>query len=268
MSDGVVTTGTILDKIIAHSREVVRVAEASRPLNDLKAACQSAPATRNFVDALTREHVALIAEVKHASPSRGILIDPFDPVDIATMYAENGAAAISILTDEEFFKGHLDYLKQIRAAVEIPLLRKDFTIDPYQIYEARDAGADAILLIVATLDDALLADLYALAAELGLAALVEVHDEAEMERAIKLNAKLIGINNRDLRDFSVDLATSARLSEHVPAGAVLVGESGIKTAEDVRALGAVQAILVGETVVTAADRVAKLRELTTVKRKA
>jgi indole-3-glycerol phosphate synthase len=172
------------------------------------------------------------------------------------------------LTDEEFFKGHLDYLKQIRAAVEIPLLRKDFTIDPYQIYEARDAGADAILLIVATLDDALLADLYALAAELGLAALVEVHDEAEMERAIKLNAKLIGINNRDLRDFSVDLATSARLSEHVPAGAVLVGESGIKTAEDVRALGAVQAILVGETVVTAADRVAKLRELTTVKRKA
>jgi indole-3-glycerol phosphate synthase len=268
MSDGVVTTGTILDKIIDHTREVVRVAEVSHPLNDLKAACQSAPATRNFVDALTREHVALIAEVKHASTSRGILIDPFDPVAIATMYAENGAAAISILTDEEFFKGHLDYLKQIRAAVEIPLLRKDFTIDPYQIYEARDAGADAILLIVATLDDALLADLYALAAELGLAALVEVHDEAEMERAIKLNAKLIGINNRDLRDFSVDLATSARLSEHVPAGAVLVGESGIKTAEDVRALGAVQAILVGETVVTAADRVAKLRELTTVKRKA
>jgi indole-3-glycerol phosphate synthase len=268
MSDGVVTTGTILDKIIAHTREVVRAAEDSRPLEELRAACQSAPATRNFAAALQREHVALIAEVKHASPSRGILIDPFDPVAIATMFAENGAAAISVLTDEGFFKGHLDYLKQIRAAVDIPLLRKDFTISPYQIYEARLAGADAVLLIVATLDDALLADLHALASELGLAALVEVHDEAEMERAIKLNAQLIGINNRDLRDFSVDLATSARLSEYIPTGAVLVGESGIKTAEDVRSLGRVHAILVGETVVTAADRVATLRELTSVKRKA
>jgi indole-3-glycerol phosphate synthase len=266
MSDGVVTTGTILDKIIAHTRDVVSAAMVSRPLDDLRAACQSAPPTRNFVDALQRKNVALIAEVKHASPSRGILIDPFDPVAIATMYAENGAAAISVLTDEEFFKGHLDYLKAIRAAVDIPLLRKDFTISPYQIYEARLAGADAILLIVATLDDALLADLHALATELGLAALVEVHDAHEMERAIKLNANLIGINNRDLRDFTVDLGASARLAEHVPPGAVLVGESGVKTAEDVRSLGAVHAILVGETVVTAADRISKLRELTTVKR--
>jgi len=268
MSDGIVTTGTILDKIITHTRKVILTAEASRPLEDLKAACESAPTTRNFVDALQREHVALSAEVKHASPSRGILIDPFDPVEIATMYAENGAAAISVLTDKEFFKGHLDYLKQIRAAVDVPLLRKDFTISSYQLYEARLAGADAVLLIVATLDDALLADLYALASELGLAALVEVHDESEMERAIQLNARLIGINNRDLRDFSVDLATSARLSELVPAGAVLVGESGIKSADDVRSLGAVHAILVGETVVTAPNRAAKLRELTTVERKA
>jgi indole-3-glycerol phosphate synthase len=262
MSDGIVTTGTILDKIIAHTREVVRAAEAARPQNSLEAA----HTPRDFVAALKREHVALIAEVKHASPSRGILIDPFDPVAIARMYAENGAAAISVLTDEEFFKGHLDYLSQIRAAVDVPLLRKDFTISPYQIYEARAAGADAILLIVAALDDSLLADLHALALELGLAALVEVHDESELERALKINPPLIGINNRDLRDFSVDLGLCARLSERVPAGAVLVGESGIKTADDVKTLGRVHASLVGETVVTAADRTAKLRELSTVER--
>ena len=264
MSDGIVTTGTILDKIIAHTREVVRAAEASRPRNTLEAA----HTPRDFIAALQREHVALIAEVKHASPSRGILIAPFDPVAIARMYAENGAAAISVLTDEEFFKGHLDDLSQIRAAVDLPLLRKDFTINPYQVYEARAGGADAVLLIVAALDDALLADLHALASELGLAALVEVHDESELERALKINPRLIGINNRDLRDFSVDLGTTARLSERVPTGAVLVGESGIKSADDVRALGRVHAILVGETVVTAPDRVAKLRELSTVEREA
>jgi indole-3-glycerol phosphate synthase len=266
MIDGILKTDTILDKIIAHKRGEVAAAETARPLGDLKSICPDMPPTRDFLAALQKETVALIAEVKHASPSKGVLIDPFDPVAIATLYAQNGAAAISVLTDEKFFWGHLGDLEQIRAAVDLPLLRKEFTISPYQIYEARAAGADAILLIVSTLDDDLLADLHALANDLGLAALVEVHDEREMERALRLNLPLIGINNRDLRTFKVDLNITRRLGRMVPLGTILVGESGIKTAEDVRALGKVHAVLVGETVVTAADRVGKLRELSSVKR--
>jgi len=262
----IIKTDTILDKIIAHKQGEVAAAKAQTPLAALQAACTSAPAPRPFLNALQQQHVALIAEVKRASPSKGVLIDPFDPVAIARMYAEGGAAAISVLTDEHFFQGHLDYLRQIRAAVDLPLLRKEFIIDPYQVYEARAAGADAILLIVAVLEDSLLADLHALAGELGMAALVEVHDEAELERALNLPAPLIGVNNRDLRDFSLDLATTRRLGALVPTGTVLVGESGIKSAADVRALGAVHAILVGETVVTAPNRAAALRELTQVER--
>jgi indole-3-glycerol phosphate synthase len=154
--------------------------------------------------AVRRETVALIAEVKHASPSKGVLMADFDPVRLGTTYADNGAAAISVLTDEQFFQGHLDYLTAVKHAVDVPVLRKDFVIDPYQVYEGRAAGADAILLIVAALDDTCLADLHALITGLGMAALVEVHNEAELERALKIDPALIGVNNRDLKTFEVD----------------------------------------------------------------
>lgn len=264
----IIKTETILDKIIAHKRQEVRVAEERYPLPEVRAACESAPKARDFLRALQKETVALIAEVKHASPSKGILIDPFDPVGIAVMYAQNGASALSVLTDEKYFQGHLDDLRRIRAAVDLPLLRKEFVISPYQLYEARAVGADAVLLIAAVLEDSLLRDLQALAHELGMAALVEVHDEAELERALRINAPLIGINNRDLRDFSVDLNTTRRLAMLAPKDTVLVSESGIRTADDVRALGSVDAILVGETVMTAKDRIAALRELSSVARRA
>lgn len=268
MSSGIVTTGTILDKIIEHKRGEIGVAEARRSLNELKAACKNAPAPRDFIGALHKPTVALIAEIKHASPSKGVLIDPFDPVALATFYAQHGAAAISVLTDEKFFQGHLDDLIAVRAVVDIPIIRKEFIISPYQIYEARAAGADAILLIVGALEDHLLAELHALATELGLAALVEVHDAPEMERALHLNAPLIGVNNRDLRDFSMDLGTTSRLAKLIPTGAniTLVGESGIRTPADVQALGAVQAILVGETIVTATERVVIMQALSRVQR--
>ncbi len=160
--------------------------------------------------------VALIAEVKHASPSKGVLIENFDPVALGTTYAANGAAAISVLTDQQFFGGSLAYLTQVRAAVDIPVLRKDFIIDPYQVYEARAANADAVLLIVAALADAQLADLHALVAELGMAALVEVHNEAELERALQINPRLIGVNNRDLKTFHEDLGTTGRIAALIP----------------------------------------------------
>lgn len=264
MTAGIVRTGTILDKIIAHKRTEVESAQAKIPLVDLQKACSDLPAPRDFRGALRKkETVALIAEVKHASPSKGILIDPFHPAALAQQYAEHGAAAISVLTDEKYFMGHLNHLKQIRAVVELPLLRKEFIISPYQIYEARAAGADAVLLIVAALEDGLLAELHALALELGMVALVEVHDEAETERALRLNPFLLGVNNRDLHDFSVHLQTTARLAAMIPPEITLVGESGIRTAEDVKAMGRVDAILVGETLVKAID---KIKELSTVPR--
>lgn len=266
MSSGIVTTGTILDKIIHHKHSEVEAAKRVISLADLKSQCQQLSPPLDFVAALQKETVALIAEVKHASPSKGILIENFDPVALATFYADYGASAISVLTDEQFFQGHLDYLRQIRQVVNIPLLRKEFMIDAYQIYEARAAGADAILLIVAALEDGLLAELHTLATELGLAALVEVHTEAEMERALSLQPRVIGINNRDLHDFSVDLGVTARLASMVQPHIVLVGESGIRTAEDVHSLGGVHAILVGETIVKATDRAATMHELTTIPR--
>lgn len=266
MSAGVVQTDTILDQIIAHKWTEIEAAQAHLPLVEVRQLAAAAAPPLDFLGALQKENVTLIAEVKHASPSKGVLIDPFDPVEIATFYAHHCAAAISVLTDEKFFRGHLDYLRQIRNAVQIPLLRKEFIVSPYQIYEGRAAGADAILLIVGALEDSLLADLHALALEQDMAALVEVHDEAELERALQLQAPLIGVNNRDLRDFSVDLGTTARLAKLVPPGTVLVGESGIKTARDVAALGGVHAILVGETVITAPDRAAAMQELTSIRR--
>lgn len=264
---GIIKTDTIMDKIMAAKREQVAAAQGASPPALMREAAEAAAPPRDFRTALSQSaHVALIAEVKRASPSKGVMIDPFEPVALAEMYQAGGAAAISILTDEPFFGGHLDHLKAIRAAVDLPLLRKEFIIDPYQVYEARAAGADAVLLIVAALEDGLLAELHSLIESLGMAALVEVHDEAELERALKIKPRLIGVNNRDLRDFSMNLNTTRRLAGLVPPEVILVGESGIKTADDVRALGAVHAILVGETVVMAADRAAKLHELTHVER--
>lgn len=267
MTTGVLKTDTILDKIIAQKWLDIEADQARYPLSLAQQEAQSAPAPVDFTAALQAgDHISLIAEVKRASPSKGILIDPFDPVAIARFYEAHGASAISILTDEHFFQGHLDHLKTIRQAVNLPLLRKEFIVHPYQVYQARAAGADSVLLIAGVLEDSLLAELHHLITDLGMTALVEVHDEAELERALGANAPVIGVNNRDLRDFSVDLGTTARLASQVPAGTVLVGESGIKTAQDVQALGGVQAILVGETVITAPDRAAAMRELTTVHR--
>ncbi len=207
--------------------------------------------------------VTLIAEVKCASPSRGLLSPDFDPLKLAATYAANGAAAISVLTDERYFKGHLDYLRQIRQAQAIPLLRKDFICDPYQVYEARAAGADALLLIAAELDLSQLADLQALTHSLGMAALVEVHNLPELETALQSGARLIGINNRNLHTFQVSLETSQELRPLIPAEICVVAESGIHSAADVARLAAIniQAVLVGEALVTAADTAAKVREL-------
>ncbi len=257
---------TILDDIFAHKR--VEVAERKRtlPPEAVQAQAAGAPPPRDFIAALrgTPSHPALIAEIKRASPSRGLLCPGLDPVRLARVYQENGAAAISILTDERFFQGSLDHLRAVRRAVDLPLLRKDFIFDPYQVYEARAAGADAVLLIAAMLSDGDLCRLHELIGELGMAALVEVHDEAELERVLRLGPRLVGINNRDLRTFKVDIETTARLRSLVPAEVTLVAESGIHTPADVTRLAelGVDAMLVGESLVTASDVAAKIHELT------
>lgn len=260
---------TILDRILSHKREEVARQKIAAPLGELRRQAENSPRPRPFADALRRPGgLALIAEVKRASPSKGLLAQHFDAQLLAGTYAENGAAAISVLTDERFFQGSLQYLKHIRQLLSdrsIPLLRKDFIIDPYQVIEARAYGADAILLIVAALDDETLNDLLNLARTWELEALVEVHDEAELKRALDIGAEIIGINNRDLRTFNVDLATTRRLVELLPREnrPVVVAESGITGADDLhklRAWGA-DAILVGEALVTAPDIAAKVREL-------
>lgn len=261
MAETFVQTGTVLDKILAHKLVELEAARRQRPLPEVINAARAAEPPRDFAAALQRDTVALIAEVKKASPSKGLLVSDFDPVAIGTVYAHNGAAAISVLTDERFFQGHLDYMTAVRAAVEVPVLRKDFVIAPYQVYEARAAGADAVLLIVAALEAGPLADLHALADDLGMAALVEVHDAPEMERALRLGAPLIGVNNRDLRTFDVDIETTARLAAMVPAEVTLVAESGIASADDVRRMGeqGAQAVLVGESLMKAPDMAAAVR---------
>ncbi|MFN8529461.1 MAG: indole-3-glycerol phosphate synthase TrpC [Anaerolineae bacterium] len=249
-----VKTDTILDKILARKVEETAALDASL----LLMAAQTAPPPRDFAGALRRETVALIAEVKHASPSKGILIEPFEPVELGKAYADNGAAAISVLTDQDFFKGHLDHLKAVRDAVSIPVLRKEFVIDVRQIYEGRAAGADAILLIAAALEDAQMADLHAVITGLGMAALVEVHDEAELARALRIGAVLIGVNNRDLKTFREDISITERMGAQVPAGVTLVAESAIRTPQDVRRMGqaGAHAVLVGEGLVKA-DNIAE-----------
>jgi indole-3-glycerol phosphate synthase len=260
----------ILDEIFAHKKAGLAQQKKILPLADLRQAAKASPQPPAFIQALQASHKgtsepALIAEVKFASPSRGVLVHHPDPLGLAGQYICSGAVAISVLTEEKYFHGRLQYLEEIhRRFPAMPLLRKDFLCDPYQLYEARVAGASAALLIAAALDPALLADLHALAAELALAALVEVHDLAELETALSLpGLALIGVNNRDLRTFRVDLQTCLDLRGLVPASVCYVAESGIQTREDVRRLSAagVEAILVGESLVTAPDVPQAVRDL-------
>ncbi len=259
---------TILDTILAHKVEEVARQRLKVPLTALEERISRLPAPRDFAAALRRPSgTALIAEVKKASPSRGVLIEPFDHLALAATYADAGAAAISVLTDVRFFQGSLKYLEAIRQLPGAPpLLRKDFIIDPYQVYEARAYGADALLLIVGALADAQLAELLALTTSLAMAALVEVHTEEELARALAAGASVLGVNNRDLHSFRTSLDTTERLARLLPAGPgrpVLVSESGIFTPEhvaQVRGYGA-DAVLVGEALVTAPDIGARARAL-------
>ncbi|MEI6784792.1 MAG: indole-3-glycerol phosphate synthase TrpC [Verrucomicrobiota bacterium] len=263
---------TILDTIVAAKRlEVARLPQRSVAVADLNAALAARGGRRDFAGALRRPKcgaVALIAEVKKASPSAGIIRPNFEPVGIAREYEAAGASCLSVLTDQKFFQGSLEYLKQIREGVRLPLLRKDFIIDERQILEAVAWGADAILLIVAILSDEQLQHFHALATGAGLAALVEVHDEAELDRAMNAGADLIGVNNRNLKTFHVDLATTERLAARLRAAPcnsppLLVAESGIHTRTDVERLAAcgAQAILVGESLMKHADIGGKVHEL-------
>ena len=240
--------GGVLDRIV--EAKAVRLAEAKQgvPLEQVIAQCD-ARARRSFAESIAKPgRVNIIAEIKHRSPSKGIIREDFDPVTIAESYDGANAAAMSVLVEEDFFGGSLDYLRAIRQRVNTPLLRKDFIFDEYQIYESVAAGADAVLLIVAVLDDGLLARLIKLASETGLDALVEVHTADEMKRAIIAGAQIIGVNNRDLTTFAVDLNTSFRLAQLAPAGAILVSESGIKTGDDIRNLKSAgfSSFLIGE----------------------
>lgn len=262
---------TILDDIIKYKRiEELPKQMYTREPAVVRAEAALMPKPRDFVAALRATgRVALIAEVKKASPSKGLLRHDFDPIELAQTYAANGASAISVLTDMKYFQGKLEYLTQIRkhlqklSSAPIPILRKDFIFHPYQVYEARAAGADALLLIAAVLKDKELADLLALTHELGMTALIEVHDRAELERVLPLQPRLIGVNNRDLRDFSVNLKTCIELRQHVPVETCFVAESGIHTAADVARLAkeGIDAILVGEALVKAKDVGKKVREL-------
>jgi indole-3-glycerol phosphate synthase len=258
-------TDTVLDRIVADKREELAQAQRRVPFAELKARLDEAPPPRPFAAALRGDRVSLIAEVKKASPSRGLLRADFDPVALARAYGGAGAAAISVLTDERHFQGSLDHLEAIRAALPDgpPLLRKDFLFDHYQLYEARVHGADAVLLIAAVLNSALLAQLIGLATALDMDALVEVHDELELERALMASATLVGVNNRDLRTFEVDLATTERLRPGIPPGVTVVAESGVFSRADVDRLAAlpVDAVLIGEALITAPDPAAKIREL-------
>jgi indole-3-glycerol phosphate synthase len=257
---------SVLDEIVANTRAEVARRKSAVPRASLERQCDAAPATRDFEGALrgAAGSVRLIAEVKKASPSRGVLSSDLDPAALATTYATSGAHAISVLTDEKYFQGHLDLLGAIRPRVTVPLLRKDFTIDEWQLWESRAAGADAVLLIVSILDGRLLGDLLAAAKGLGLAALVECHTAAELDRALAAGARVVGINNRDLATFDTRIETTLELLPLVPPGPIVVSESGFFTGEQVRRVvdAGARAVLVGEGLVRAPDRAAKIRELT------
>jgi indole-3-glycerol phosphate synthase len=249
----------ILDQIVATKREEILLAQQKTPLAALRQDAESRLLTRDFVGALRQRIEAgqpgVIAEIKKASPSKGVIRADFMAADIAQSYAEHGAACLSVLTDRSYFQGSPDYLKQARASCDLPVLRKDFMVDAYQVFEARAMGADCILLIAACLDDAQMADLEALAHGLNMAVLVEVHDGTELQRALKLKTPLVGINNRNLRTFEVTLDTTLALLPDVPADRLLVTESGILCRADVERMRAadVHAFLVGEAFMRAPD---------------
>ena len=249
----------ILDKIVAVKREEVAAALAKKSLAMVRADAESRVLTRDFEGALRAKiaagQAAVIAEIKKASPSKGVLRQEFIPADIAQSYAEHGAACLSVLTDKQFFQGSVDFLKQARASCDLPVLRKDFLIDVYQVYEARAMGADAILLIAACLDDAHMGEMEAVARSLDMAVLVEVHDRAELDRAVKLKTRLVGINNRNLKTFEVSLQTTLDMLPSVPADRLLITESGILSADDVKRMreAHINAFLVGEAFMRAAE---------------
>jgi indole-3-glycerol phosphate synthase len=260
-------TPDVLQAILRRKAEEVAERSQGLSLRSLSAEVEQAPPVRGFAEQL-RRHVAagragVIAEIKRASPSKGVIRDAFDPAAIAVSYAQGGASCLSVLTDQDFFQGHELHLQQARRACTLPVLRKDFVIDPYQLYESRVVGADCVLLIVAALGDALLVELYQLARELGLDVLVEVHSREELERALVLQPELVGINNRDLHTFYTDIRTTLELKDRVPADCLLVTESGIHIREEVELMRGegVHAFLVGESMMRAGDPGEKLREL-------
>jgi indole-3-glycerol phosphate synthase len=249
----------ILDQIVAVKREEIAAARKKRPLEAVREDAFTRVLTRDFEGALRAKiaagQPAVIAEVKKASPSKGVLREDFIPADIAQSYAEHGAACLSVLTDRQFFQGSGDFLKQARASCDLPVLRKDFMVDVYQVYESRVLGADCVLLIAACLGDAQMAELEAVARSLDMAVLVEVHDRVELERALKLKTRMVGVNNRNLRSFEVDLDTTLHMMAQVPADRLLVTESGIVSADDVKKMrdAGVHAFLVGEAFMRAPD---------------
>lgn len=260
------TVPSILKRIVERKKEEVVAAKSRHSQADLERRIQSRPAARGFERALKQALVSgpgIIAEIKKASPSAGVIREDFHPDAIARSYEAAGAACLSVLTDRDFFKGHDQYLEEAREACGLPVLRKDFMIDPWQIIESRAMGADCILLIAAVLDQSLMKDLLALTRDLGMDALVEVHDEAEMERALSLDHELIGVNNRNLNTFETSLATSERLKAMMAPGSFLVTESGIKTVQDVKRMQAagINAFLVGEAFMREADPGRALKQL-------
>jgi indole-3-glycerol phosphate synthase len=256
----------ILDKIIQNSRRELEARKRIIPLEKMRQLADEQNSPLDMVSALRGDCIKLIAEVKKASPSRGLICSDFNPVDIAKIYSSNGAAAISILTETEYFQGSLEYLRQIDSAlgnIRPPLLRKDFIFDSYQVYESKAYGADALLLIVAILTCEQLGELLRLSHQLGLSSLVETHNENELEIALKSGARIIGINNRDLNTFNVDIAITKRLRPLIPADRVVVSESGIKTRSDIEKMKVwgVNAVLVGESLMASSDIAAKMKEL-------
>jgi indole-3-glycerol phosphate synthase len=256
----------ILDEIVENTRRELISRKRRLPLAILRSMAQSRLQTVNLGDALKGEHVRLIAEVKKASPSRGVIRIDFNPVRIAGEFAANGASAISVLTDSRYFQGSLDYLVQINAALgpkRPPLLRKDFILDPYQIYESRAHGADALLLIVAILKSEEISELLELAHSLQMLCLLETHNEQEVKKAVESGARVIGINNRDLQTFKVDLETTSRLRPLIPDDRIVISESGIRNRSDMENLHnlKVNAALVGETLMASADIATRMREL-------